>query len=231
MYIFVDIWLKILLLYRYFLETYPFIKLFFYWSWILIFFSFLLLLLVLLLKTSLAVVVAQEAKLLELWLLLELRESVAGQRGCHLLVGSLCALGRKSPSKAAFLPSLPAFLMFGPNLFQLFSMSCRCPWLGRREEVSKPFLPENQKQKQQGWGLAEKSLQPVCGHKHCVIHQRYASCILGTQREGKKDLIQSYLPCYCFSRSNTLTGRKVVLHQHDSHPLFGSASVTACWVH
>lgn len=33
MYIFVDILLKMLLLYRYFLETYPFIKLFFYWNW------------------------------------------------------------------------------------------------------------------------------------------------------------------------------------------------------
>lgn len=32
MYIFVDILLKMLLLYRYFLETYPFIKLFFYWN-------------------------------------------------------------------------------------------------------------------------------------------------------------------------------------------------------
>lgn len=43
MYIFVDILLKMLLLYRYFLETYPFIKLFFYWNCLLQVMSYFLL--------------------------------------------------------------------------------------------------------------------------------------------------------------------------------------------
>lgn len=76
------------------------------------------------------------------------KERVAGQRRCHLLVRSFCALGRKEGGPLAkllcFLPS-PLFLVFGPNLFQLFSMSCRCPLLGRREEVGKTFLTREQK--------------------------------------------------------------------------------------
>lgn len=113
--------------------------------------------------------------------------------------------GRRSLSKAALLPSLPAFLVFGPSLFQLFSMNCRCPLFGRREEVRKPLLPEGQNhQQQQGWGLAEKLVLAAClwSETLCdsagalpgkrVIHQRErASCIPGTQCEGKEDLIQS----------------------------------------
>lgn len=53
--------------------------------------------------------------------------------------------GRKSFSKAALLASFPPFPQFGPNLFQLFSMSCRCPLLGRREELGKTFPTKEQK--------------------------------------------------------------------------------------
>lgn len=59
---------------------------------------------------------------------------------------------RKSFSKAALLRSLPAFLVFGPNLFQLFSMSCRRPLLGRREEVRKTFLTGEPKAEAAGLG-------------------------------------------------------------------------------
>lgn len=64
--------------------------------------------------------------------------------------------GRRSLSKAALLPSL----LFEPNLFQLFSMNCRCPLLGRREEVRKPLTrePEVAAGLRVGWKVGAGSL-------------------------------------------------------------------------
>lgn len=122
-----------------------------------------------------------------------------------MLAGSLRAPGgRRFLSQDGLIPFLPPFPSFGPNLFQLFSMSCRCRLSGSREEVRKPccFLPEKQKELQPGCGLDEKVVPAacVCGLKCPARETGYSARTVHKlppwdsppKPEGKEDLIQNW---------------------------------------
>lgn len=135
MYIFVDILLKMLLLYRYFLETYPFIKLFFYWNW----FFFLRSILVLLLRCPWQRALPRQHNLLDCdrsW-----GQGESGWREKSPFAGRepLCSR-RKEVCQQRWSPSLSPSLAFGLSLFQLFSMDRRCRSFDSREEVRKPLF-------------------------------------------------------------------------------------------
>lgn len=171
----------------------------------------------------------------------EAKERVAGQRRCHLLVGSLCALERRSFSKAALLPSL----LFGPNLFQLLSMNCRCPLLGRREEVRKPLTrePKAAAGLRAGWKVGPGSLfvaintvwQCWCSARETGYSPKGACrlCTWGpVWREGGLDSkLIFHVTAFLVPVWAPREGGRLCCTNMTHNILSGSASAAAHWVH